>query len=95
MHPTAHPQNSIDSAGLANLKRVHWSLPMAGLVQEAVERREGLMAKDVALKSNMAMVLELQRFNAPQATERPHSKRQRDDVGLRRGQPELQLHLHG
>ena len=38
------------------------------------------MAKDVALKSNVAMVHELGRFNAPQATERPQSKRQRDDV---------------
>ncbi|MBU6156886.1 MAG: phosphoenolpyruvate carboxykinase [Alphaproteobacteria bacterium] len=46
MHPTAHPQNAIDSAGLSNLKRVHWNLPLASLVQEAVERREGLLAKD-------------------------------------------------
>ena len=46
MHATAHPQNAIDSAGLTNLKRVYWNLPLASLVQEAVERQEGLLAKD-------------------------------------------------
>jgi hypothetical protein len=44
---------------------------------------QGYMAKDLALKSNMRLVTELQRYQAPQATQRPPhdaaSKRQRAD----------------
>jgi phosphoenolpyruvate carboxykinase (ATP) len=38
--------HGLDRIGLNNLRKVYWNLPMAALVQEAVERREGLMAKD-------------------------------------------------
>ncbi|MEQ1864106.1 MAG: phosphoenolpyruvate carboxykinase [Micropepsaceae bacterium] len=47
--PTIGQQTSahgLDRAGLKNLGRVQWNLPMASLVQEAVERREGTLAKD-------------------------------------------------
>ena len=48
MHTTGHQTalNSIDNVGLTNLRQVHWNLPMASLVQQAVERREGVLAKD-------------------------------------------------
>jgi phosphoenolpyruvate carboxykinase (ATP) len=36
----------LDRVGLKNLAREHWNLPMASLVQEAIERNEGLLAKD-------------------------------------------------
>jgi phosphoenolpyruvate carboxykinase (ATP) len=39
-------QYGLDRIGLKNLGTVHWNLPMASLVQEAVERREGLIAKE-------------------------------------------------
>jgi phosphoenolpyruvate carboxykinase (ATP) len=39
-------QYGLDRIGLKNLGTVHWNLPMASLVQEAVERREGLLAKE-------------------------------------------------
>src|SRR5262245_50517987 len=38
--------HGLDRIGLTNLRKVYWNLPMASLVQEAVERREGLIAKD-------------------------------------------------
>jgi phosphoenolpyruvate carboxykinase (ATP) len=38
--------HGLDRIGLKNTGRVHWNLPMASLVQEAVERREGLLAKE-------------------------------------------------
>src|SRR5262245_51484112 len=38
--------NGLDRIGLKSLRQVYWNLPMANLVQEAVERREGLLAKD-------------------------------------------------
>ena len=38
--------HGLDRIGLKNLGRVYWNLPMAALVQEAVEREEGLLAKD-------------------------------------------------
>ncbi len=47
--PTTGQQASahgLDRVGLKNLRQVHWNLPMATLVQEAIERREGLLAKD-------------------------------------------------
>ena len=48
MHTTGHQTapNAIDNVGLTNLRQVHWNLPMASLVQQAVERREGVLAKD-------------------------------------------------
>ena len=46
MHTNGHQQNTINSVGLINLRQVHWNLPMASLVQQAVERREGVLAKD-------------------------------------------------
>src|SRR5664279_4290821 len=36
----------LDRVGLKNLGAVYWNLPMASLVQLAVERREGVLAKD-------------------------------------------------
>ena len=46
MHTNGPQQNAIDNVGLTNLRNVHWNLPMATLIQHAVERREGLIAKD-------------------------------------------------
>ena len=42
-HVSAH---GLDRIGLKNLACVYWNLPMATLVQMAVERREGTLAKD-------------------------------------------------
>ena len=36
----------LDRTGLKNLGSVHWNLPMATLVQLAIEWREGILAKD-------------------------------------------------
>ena len=47
--PTTGQQTSaygLDRVGLKNLRNVQWNLPMASLVQEAIERREGVLAKD-------------------------------------------------
>jgi hypothetical protein len=41
---------------------------------------QGLYPKDLALKSNMALVKELEEFDAPQATEPPAAKRLRGPV---------------
>ena len=46
MPNNALQQNAIESAGLTNLRSVHWNLPMAALVQQAVMRNEGVLAKD-------------------------------------------------
>ncbi len=48
MHTTGHQTapNAIDNVGLTNLRQVYWNLPMASLVQHAVERHEGVLAKD-------------------------------------------------
>ncbi len=37
---------SLDHVGLKNTRHVHWNLPMASLVEEAVQRNEGILAKD-------------------------------------------------
>ena len=37
---------NLDHVGLKNLRHVHWNLPMASLVEEAVQRNEGVLAKD-------------------------------------------------
>jgi ATP-dependent phosphoenolpyruvate carboxykinase len=46
MQKTIHAKTTIDSVGFGNLRQVHWNLPMANLVQEAIARKEGLLAKD-------------------------------------------------
>ena len=46
MQKTIHAKTTIDSVGFGNLRQVHWNLPMAKLVQEAIARKEGLLAKD-------------------------------------------------
>jgi phosphoenolpyruvate carboxykinase (ATP) len=38
--------HGLDRIGLKNLGQVYWNLPMAALIQEAVEREEGLLAKE-------------------------------------------------
>ena len=37
---------SLDHVGLKNTRHVHWNLPMATLVEEAVQRNEGILAKE-------------------------------------------------
>ena len=37
---------SLDNVGLKNTRHIHWNLPMATLVEEAVQRNEGILAKD-------------------------------------------------
>ena len=46
MQTNGQHAGGLDELGLKNLSRVYWNLPMASLVQEAVERREGLIAKE-------------------------------------------------